>query len=82
MNAMEVFRVRGCCGVVFRHMFGGVLEGGGSARGSGVSSSPVTVIVISLENSSICFFTTSCRLELSLFCICVGNDNNLLSLVS
>ena len=56
-----------CCGVVFRYMFGGLVEGGGRARSSGVSSSPVSVIVMSLENSSICFFTTSWRLELRFF---------------
>ena len=56
-----------CCGVVFRYMFGGLIEGGGRARSSGVSSSPVSVIVMSLENSSICFFTTSWRLELRFF---------------
>ncbi len=46
----------GCCGVVGLHMFGEVL---GRVRSSGVSSFPVRVIEINLENSSICLLTTS-----------------------
>ena len=48
-------------------MVGGLFGGSGKARCSGSLSSPVSVIKISLENSAICFFTTSCRLELSIF---------------
>ena len=56
--------VRSWCGVGCLHKFGG-LFGGGSAKSPG-SSSPVSVIEMSLENSFICFLIASCRLELSL----------------
>ena len=48
-------------------MFGGLLGGEGSVKSSGSSSHLVSVIEIILENSAICVFITSCRLEFSLF---------------
>ena len=49
----------------------------------GSSSSPVSVIDISLENSAICFFTTSWRLEVGIesFCIYVGGYEDIIFLV-
>ena len=60
-------------------MFGGLLGGGGSAKSPGSSSFHVNVIEIILNNFIICFFMTSCRLELSIFCISVCSDDNVLS---
>ena len=48
-------------------MFGGLLGGGGSAKSPGSSSFHMSVMEIIQNNFTICFFTTSCRLELSFF---------------
>lgn len=55
-----------CCGDVCPYMFDWLLGGGGSDRRSDPPSPPVSVSEICLENSAICFRSTSCRLELSL----------------
>lgn len=50
-------------------MFGGLFGGGGSTKSPGSSSFHVSVIETILNNFTVCFSTTSCRLELSLFAL-------------
>ena len=69
-------------------MFGGLLEVEGRARRSGPPSLPMIAKEISFENSAICFRSTSCRLEFSLwakvlvvvmissFCVAISSLNS------
>ena len=69
MNAIAVGVFIVVMGLLFITCLAGCLMGGGggSVKSPGSSSSPMSAIDISLENSAICFLTTSCRLEFSLF---------------